>query len=103
MLKSAQLVDEFFIENRNRVLELAAFLDRLDRADEAGQSALDFRIRALAESLNILSAPALPGPGGSRLARIQELLSDPTTEPRTALDRKSARGAYDRWEMEVRQ
>ena len=39
------LTDEYFIENRNRLLEIAAFLDRLDRADPArGQG--DFRIRA---------------------------------------------------------
>ena len=97
MLTSEQLVDEFFIENRNRVLEVAAFLDRLDRADVSGQSVLDFRLRALAESLDVLA-----GPAGSRLRRIQEILSDPTAEPRPALDRKSARGAYDRWSKEAR-
>jgi hypothetical protein len=32
-----------------------------------------------------------------RLDRIQMLLSDPTTEPLGALDRKSAIGAYNRW------
>jgi hypothetical protein len=96
MLTSEQLTDEYFVENRNRVVEIAAFLDRLDRADVSGQSVLDFRLRALAEALNVLA-----GPAGSRLLRIQEILSDPTTEPRPALDRKSARGAYDRW-SEVR-
>jgi hypothetical protein len=96
MLTSEQLVDEYFVENRNRVLEVAAFLDRLDRADVSGESALDFRLRALAEALNVLASPA-----GARLNRIQELLSDPTTEPRTSLDRKSARGAYDRWTDEA--
>jgi hypothetical protein len=96
MLTSEQLVDEYFVENRNRVLEVAAFLDRLDRADVSGQSVLDFRLRALGEALNVLASPA-----GSRLGRIQELLSDPTTEPRPSLDRKSARGAYDRWSEEV--
>jgi hypothetical protein len=34
--------------------------------------------------------------GEGRLQRIQLLLSDPTTEPLGALDRKSAFGAYDR-------
>jgi hypothetical protein len=96
MLTSEQLVDEYFVENRNRVLEVAAFLDRLDRADISGESSLDFRLRAFAEALNVLASPA-----GSRLSRIQELLSDPTTEPRVSLDRKSARGAYDRWSEEA--
>ena len=102
MLTSEQLIDEYFVENRNRVLEVAAFLDRLDRADESGQSVLDFRLRAFGEALSILSAPALAGPAGSRLNCIQELLSDPTTEPIPALDRKSARGAYDMWSAEAR-
>jgi hypothetical protein len=35
--------------------------------------------------------------GADRLDRIQLLLSDPTSEPLAALDRKSAIGAYDRW------
>jgi hypothetical protein len=89
MLNSAQLVDEYFIENRNRILEIAAFLDRLDRAN-AAEMATDFRMLALSEILNVLA-----GAAGSRVARIQEILSDPTTEPLPALDRKSARGAYD--------
>ena len=39
---------------------------------------------------------ALSGTGADRLQRIQMLLSDPTTEPLPALDRKGAVGAYDR-------
>jgi hypothetical protein len=33
--------------------------------------------------------------------RIQELWSDPTSEPLEKLDVKSARGAYDRWKLGV--
>ena len=92
-----QLVDEYFIENRTRVLELAAFLDRLDRAgDGAGDG--DFRVRALREALGVLSAE--PGEG-TRIRRVQMIFSDPTGEPREALDQKSARGAYDRWQGEA--
>jgi hypothetical protein len=85
-----QLVDEYFIENRNRVVEVAAFLDRLDRADAAA-AGRDFRVQALAEALTILA-----GDGPNRVRDIQILLSDPTTEPLPALDRKGAVGAYDR-------
>lgn len=86
-----ELVDEFFIENRTRVLEVAAFLDRLDRAGLERESH-DFRMKAFAEALDILA-----GRSTGRLAQIQMLFSDPTAEPLTALDRKSAVGAYDRW------
>src|ERR1700739_988068 len=33
-----QLIDEYFIENRTKLLDLAAFLDRLDRAEEEALS-----------------------------------------------------------------
>jgi hypothetical protein len=87
-LSARELVDEYFIENRTRLLEIAAFLDRLDRKDPsyAGQ---DFRMKAFNEALANLARPV------DRLDRIQLLLSDPTTEPLAALDRKSAIGAYD--------
>jgi hypothetical protein len=85
-----ELADEYFIENRNRVLEIAAFLDRLDRADPERTSG-DFRIQAFTDALGVLASRE-PG----YVTQIQMLLSDPTTEPLTALDRKSALGAYDR-------
>jgi hypothetical protein len=87
-LSPKDVVDEYFIENRTRVLEIAAFLDRLDRADPS-YTAQDFRMRALVDAVEMLGKP-------DRLDRIQMLLSDPTTEPLGALDRKSAIGAYDR-------
>jgi hypothetical protein len=49
-LSAKDLVDEYFIENRTRILEIAAFLDRLDRAD-AAYPAQDFRMRAFADAL----------------------------------------------------
>ena len=95
-LTPQQLVDEYFIENRTRLLEIAAFLDRLDRADPSGQ-VRDFRVQAFNDAVALLASPS-----DDRLLRIQMLLSDPTSEPLAALDRKSAIGAYDRWSGEVR-
>jgi hypothetical protein len=94
-LTTSQIIDEYFIENRTRLLEIAAFLDRLDRTPPmtAGE---DFRMKAFAEAVAALSGP------GERLTRIQLLLSDPTTAPLERLDRKSARGAYDRSDKEAR-
>jgi len=89
-LTTSQITDEYFIENRNRLLEIAAFLDRLDRTDPA-RSGRDFRYTAFTEALAILAGRE-PG----YLRQIQLLLSDPTTEPIATLDRKSARGAFDR-------
>jgi hypothetical protein len=85
-LTALETVDEYFIETRNRVLELAAFLDRVDRAGGAS----DFRMRALTDAI-----AALSGEPASRVSRIQHIFSDPTFELRPALDRKGAVGAFD--------
>lgn len=95
-LSASQLVDEYFIENRNRLIEVAAFLDRLDRVAPEGIPA-DFRLQALADAIAVLG-----GDGPNRVRDIQMLMSDPTTEPRQALDRKGALGAYDRSTTEPR-
>jgi hypothetical protein len=88
------LIDEYFIENRTRLLDVAAYLDRLDRAtDPAALS--DFRTRAFREALAVLCSGEYP-----RVKQVQMILSDPTTEPLDRLDQKSARGAYDRWTEE---
>ncbi len=94
-LAADALVDEYFIENRTRLLEIAAFLDRLDRTD-GGQARADFRMKAFAEAIAALAGQ------DDRVTRIQLLLSDPTTAPLERLDRKSALGAYDRWSPEGR-
>ncbi len=87
-MTGVQLVDEYFIENRTRLLDLAAFLDRLDRAADPAVDA-DFRVQAFREALRRLS-----GAGGARVEKIQMIFSDPRTEPTDGLDQKSACGAY---------
>lgn len=89
----SQLVDEYFIENRTRLLDIAAFLDRLDRAGDPADA--DFRVRAFREALRVVCKESAP-----RVERIQMIFSDPTTEPLPGLDQKSARGAFDRWKGE---
>ncbi len=91
-LSAKELADEYFIENRNRLLEIAAFLDRLDRVDPE-RRLRDFRLRALADALAVLA-----GRSPNYVMQIQMLLSDPTSDPIPALDRKSAQGAYARAE-----
>ena len=87
-LAGTEVVDEYFIENRTRLLEIAAFLDRVDRIDSSA-GARDFRMQVFAEAVAALA-------GTDRVLRIQALLSDPTVAPLERLDRKSAIGAFDR-------
>lgn len=87
-LTKRQIADEFFIENRTRILDIAAFLDRLDRSrDQAEES--DFRLEAFRHALLALCRDA-----PHRVTEIQMIFSDPTTEPRSQLDQKSAHGAF---------
>ena len=77
------------MEHRVQVLELAAFLDRLERARELdGED--DFRMRSVREALAVLTDGE-----GSRVERVQMIFSDPRSELLEALDQKSAKGAYD--------
>lgn len=94
-LTRRQLIDEYFIENRTKLLDIAAFLDRIARADDPDATS-DFRMEAFQEALQVLS-----GDARERVQQIQMIFSDPTTEPLPALDQKSARGAYDRTKLEV--
>ena len=95
-MSTRQVVDEYFIENRARLLDIAAFLDRLERASDSQNPAPDFRIRAFRQALQELLSPE-----AGRARRIQMIFSDPTTGPRERLDRKAAYGAYNP-ELEAR-
>ena len=88
-LTQRELIAEYFMEHRVQVLELAAFLDRLDRAREL-DAADDFRLRSIREAVAVL----VDG-DGSRVQRVQMIFSDPRSELLEQLDQKSAKGAYD--------
>ena len=95
-LTKHELVDLFFIENRNRLIEMAAFLDRLDRAPD-GADADDFRIAAFRAGLRLVAAGERP-----RVVALQMLLSDVVCEPLDELDQKSADGAVRRVSQEAK-
>lgn len=81
----SELLDQYFIEVRHKLIEVAAFLDRIDRAE--GED--DFRIKAFRAALKELER-AEP----QRAKQILLALSDPTTDPIPAAKGKSAAGAW---------
>jgi len=87
-LTQQQLVEEYFIEHRTKILDIAAFLDRLDRA-AVHDAEDDFRLKAFNQALQALLEPE------RRMEKVQMLLSDPRTDLLPELDRKSAFGAYE--------
>jgi hypothetical protein len=88
-LTMKQVLQEYFIENRTRILEIAAFLDRLERASDAPSTA-DFRLAAFGQALNVLASN-----DSDKIGQIQLIFSDPTIEPKPMLDTKSASGAWN--------
>ena len=81
-------LDLYFTEHRAKLLDIAAFLDRIDRAEGAADPP-DFRLLAVRRALQILS-DGRP----QRARRILELLSDPTTDPVADASAKGATGAW---------
>ena len=88
LLSQQQLIDEYFMEIRAKILDVAAFLDRFDRSITPNATD-DFRIVAMREALVALTSNEL-----GRVLAVQMIFSDPTTELRSELDRKSAYGAF---------
>lgn len=86
-LSQKQLIDEFFMEHRTKILDIAAFLDRLDRSVEQNAND-DFRIVAFRKAVRELSSG-----DPERVERVQMIFSDQNTELLEELDRKAAYGA----------
>lgn len=89
--KSAlEILDLYFLENRGRLLDLASFLDRIDRYREAEKAKDDFRYRAMIKAIEILKDPE-----GERTKKIQLLLSDQTKEPVVSAKGIPTTGAWE--------
>lgn len=79
-----QALDLYFMEARSKLLDLAAFMDRVDRA--TGEE--DFRMKAFRKALAALNARK------GRAEKVLLSLSDPSKEPIPAATTKAASGAY---------
>jgi len=90
-LSAKDVVERYFLENRARLLDVAAFLDRVDRAGDPEAAKRDFRYRAFQRALSLL----LETPG-NRAEALQASWSDPTEEPRASA--AGLKGAYGAWE-----
>ena len=75
----------YFMDARCKLIEIAAFLDRVDR----GSGSEDFRLEAFRKALGELKST-----GGGRAEKVLLAFSDPTVEPIPAATTKAACGAY---------
>jgi hypothetical protein len=85
MPSKQELLDLQFIEARHKLIDVAAFLDRIDR--HPGES--DFRLEAMKSALVILLSDR-----SDRAKAVLEALSDPTTEPIPSATTQGATGAW---------
>jgi hypothetical protein len=83
-MKKQQVLDMYFVEARHKLIDLAAFLDRVDRAE--GEA--DFRLTALRKALPILKETQ-----PQRAKRVLMVFSDPSKQPIAKATTKSACGA----------
>lgn len=79
------IVDNGFVPARAKLLEVAAFLDRVERHGVAD----DFRCAALRQAVQVMADG-----GPERARRVLEALSDPTSEPDEVSTGKAAFGAW---------
>ena len=81
------LVDLGFLDARIKLIDIAAFLDRLDRHGQAD----DYRVNALKQAFGEVTSEEL-----GRAARVLDALSDQTEEPIEAAVIQGAFGAPGR-------
>ena len=90
-MQAKDVIERYFLENRAKLIDIAAFLDRVNRAGEAHEGRADFRYRAFQKALLLLAE------GRERRAEaVQLCFSDLSTEPReSAAGLKGAHGAWE--------
>jgi hypothetical protein len=81
-----QILDLDYLDARSKLIDIAAFLDRVERAE--GDA--DFRLTALQSALRQLAEST----GSDRAAQTLLAFSDPTKEPIARAPGKGAVGAW---------
>jgi hypothetical protein len=80
-----EILDLYFMDARSKLIDIAAFIDRVERA--SGPE--DFRMRAFREALGKVN-----GVAGEKARQVLLTLSDPTPEPIAKATTKAACGAW---------
>lgn len=84
-MNRAEVLDHYFIGARSQLIDVAAFLDRAQRAE--GED--DFRLEAFRKALALLGQDR-----PDRARRVLLAFSDPTTAPIPSAPGKGACGAW---------
>jgi len=84
-MTKSEVLDLYFADARSKLIDLAAFLDRVERS--AGED--DFRVRSFRAALSHLTAGET-----ERAKAVLLTLSDPTKNPVAQAPTKGATGAW---------
>jgi hypothetical protein len=84
------MLDTYFIENRARLLDIASFLDRIDRYAGSEGARADFRYRSFLRALKTLLETE-----SDRTKAIHMIFSDASAEPIDNAVGLKAFGAWD--------
>ena len=84
-MKRQQLLDLYFMDARSKLIDLAAFLDRVDH----GEGEADFRLDAFKHAMGELSKGE-----PQRAKQVLIALSDPSTAP---IEKSPGKGAVGAW------
>ena len=86
---SQEVIDRYFLEHRAKLIDIAAFLDRIDRTADARPAQSDHRVAALLRAIDVLCDGR-----ANRAGRILTIFSDSSAElPQSAEGVKGASGA----------
>ncbi|MCS1412156.1 MAG: hypothetical protein M2R45_05360 [Verrucomicrobia subdivision 3 bacterium] len=80
-----QVLDLYFMDARHKLIDLAAFMDRVGR----GEGESDFRMAAFKKAVAVLN-----GSESGKAEAVLNVFSDPSTEPIEAATTKAACGAW---------
>lgn len=86
-LTQLEIIDEYFMEQRAKLLDIAAFLDRIERSCEHN-AAMDFRLTSFRDAIRALGREE-----PARVERLLMLFSDPRLELLNERDQQNADGA----------
>ncbi len=81
----AEVIDRYFMDARSKLIDVAAFLDRVERAEGSD----DFRVEALRKALGVVT-----GRKKEKARQVLLTFSDPTTRPIQKAPGKGACGAW---------
>ena len=84
------MLDLYFIENRAKLLDIASFLDRIDRYKESEEAKDDFRYASFMQALKVVIAS-----NEDRTRAAQMIFSDKSTEPIESAVGLTAVGAWE--------